>query len=151
MAITKVSERGESVRDVRGALPETARYRSRAKGLLYFVGSAAVYWATFVLITIPDGWFARLAIALLNGLAVAVVFVVGHDACHGSLTPDSRLNKWVGRLAFLPSLHPYASWEYSHNALHHGWTNLRRRTRSTVHVPLRSFAPFLRGGSGSSV
>lgn len=115
----------ERVKQIRNALPASARERSRAKGLAYFIGSFAAYWASFVAIAMPAQWPTRIAFALLNGVAVAVVFIVGHDACHGSLTPSSQLNKWVGRLAFLPSLHPYASWEYSHNALHHGWTNLR--------------------------
>ena len=125
MATSRPASPGESVKDVRGALPAATRERSRATGLTYFAGSMAAYWATLALITLPDNWPARIGCALLNGLAIAVVFVVGHDACHGSLTPDSKINKWVGRIAFLPSLHPYASWEYSHNALHHGWTNLR--------------------------
>jgi acyl-lipid omega-6 desaturase (Delta-12 desaturase) len=118
-------ERGQSVKDVRGSLSAESRERSSVTGLAYFLVSAVVYATTFAAISVPSGWAARVGLALLNGLAVAMLFVVGHDACHGSLTPHAKLNVWIARLAFLPSLHPYASWEYSHNALHHGWTNLR--------------------------
>jgi len=114
-----------SVKAVRDALPSDSRERSTAIGLVYFALAATIYWASFVAIPLPSSWIARIAIALVNGLAVGIFFIVGHDACHGSLTPRAKLNKWLGRIAFLPSLHPFAAWEYSHNALHHGFTNLR--------------------------
>jgi omega-6 fatty acid desaturase (delta-12 desaturase) len=114
-----------SVKEIRGALPDHSRERSTLKGVGYFAVSALLYWLTFAAIGAVDSWPARIGAALLNGLTIGIVFIVGHDACHGSLTPRSTLNRWLGRLAFLPSLHPYSAWEYSHNALHHGWTNLR--------------------------
>lgn len=124
-ACAPASSLGESVKAVRGALPAESHLRSLRKGLASFVSGAVIYWATFITIALVGAWPARLALAMANGLAIGIIFIVGHDACHGSLTPQSKLNKWLGRLAFLPSLHPYAAWEYSHNALHHGWTNLR--------------------------
>jgi omega-6 fatty acid desaturase (delta-12 desaturase) len=54
-----------------------------------------------------------------------MLFVVGHDACHGSFTTNRRLNAWIGRLAFLPSLTPYRAWELGHNQTHHVYTNLK--------------------------
>ena len=36
---------------------------------------------------------------------IAILFTVGHDACHQALTPSMRLNTWIGRLVFIPSLH----------------------------------------------
>lgn len=59
--------------------------------------------------------------------------MVGHDACHGSLTPRPLLNRILGRLAFVHTLHPYTSWKHSHNGLHHGWTNVRGK--DIVFVP----------------
>jgi omega-6 fatty acid desaturase (delta-12 desaturase) len=94
-------------------------------GVAHFVITAVVYWASFMSIAVVPSWWLRFLVAAVNGLAVGMLFIVGHDACHGSLTPHSAVNKWLGRLSFLPSLHPYAAWEYSHNALHHGWTNLK--------------------------
>lgn len=58
---------------------------------------------------------------------------MGHDACHGSLTRRPLLNRVLGRLAFVHSLHPYTSWKHSHNGLHHGWTNVRGK--DIVFVP----------------
>src|SRR4051812_17705155 len=114
-----------SVKAVRGVLPAESRERSLTIGVLHFAVTAAVYWVSFAMIAVVSSWWLRVVVAAANGLAVGMLFIVGHDACHGSLTPSSGLNRWLGRLAFLPSLHPYAAWEYSHNALHHGWTNLK--------------------------
>jgi omega-6 fatty acid desaturase (delta-12 desaturase) len=113
------------VKAVRDALPATSRERSLKLGLAYFSVSLVVYAVSFVAIALVPHWWQRVVVAIANGLAVGILFIVGHDACHGSLTPNSTLNGWLGRIAFLPSLHPYAAWEYSHNALHHGWTNLK--------------------------
>jgi omega-6 fatty acid desaturase (delta-12 desaturase) len=61
----------------------------------------------------------------LAGIATAMLFVVGHDACHGSLTASPVLNRWLGVLAFLPSLTPFSAWELGHNQTHHVYTNLK--------------------------
>jgi acyl-lipid omega-6 desaturase (Delta-12 desaturase) len=69
------------------------------------------------------------ALKLLSGAACGLVigrlFILGHDACHQSLTRHRTLNRWIGRLVFLPSLTPYSLWEVGHNVVHHGYTNLR--------------------------
>ena len=114
-----------TVKAVRGVLPAESRERSLAIGLGYFAVAALAYCASFVSIALVASWPAKVGMSIVNGLTVGIFFIVGHDACHGSLTPNGSLNKWLGRIAFLPSLHPFAAWEYSHNALHHGWTNLR--------------------------
>ena len=123
-----------SVKGVRDVLPATSRDRSLSLGLGYFAASAVLYWMTFSTIALAPWWSLRVAMAIVNGLATGVLFIVGHDACHGSLTPSSTLNAWLGRAAFLPSLHPFAAWEYSHNALHHGWTNLK--SKDPVYCPM---------------
>lgn len=123
-----------TVRAVRAALPLASRSRSTMLGAMFFVLGLALYVTTFVAILLVKEWPLRVFLAALEGLMVGVLFVVGHDACHGSLTPSSTLNAWLGRIAFLPALHPYSAWQYSHNALHHGWTNLRGK--DPVYCPL---------------
>jgi omega-6 fatty acid desaturase (delta-12 desaturase) len=95
--------------------------------------AVALYALTFVGATLCPSWPLRIFFGLLNGFAIAGLFVVGHDACHGSLTPSERLNRLLGRIALLPSLHPAAAWVHSHNGMHHGWTNLRGK--DPVYVP----------------
>jgi omega-6 fatty acid desaturase (delta-12 desaturase) len=68
---------------------------------------------------------AKLVCALAAGFVIGRLFIIGHDACHQSLTPHRRLNRWLGRIAFLPSLTPYSLWDVGHNVVHHGYTNLK--------------------------
>jgi acyl-lipid omega-6 desaturase (Delta-12 desaturase) len=83
--------------------------------LLAFV-AGAVLW---------DSVGLRVACGLAAGFVIGRLFIIGHDACHQSLTPHRRLNQWLGRIAFLPSLTPFSLWEVGHNVVHHGYTNLK--------------------------
>jgi omega-6 fatty acid desaturase (delta-12 desaturase) len=78
--------------------------------------------AATVLVEAP--WLKLLG-GVAAGLVIGRLFIIGHDACHQSLTPSRRLNQWLGRIAFLPSLTPYSLWEVGHNVVHHGYTNLK--------------------------
>jgi len=69
-------------------------------------------------------WLKLLA-GLFAGFVIGRLFIIGHDGCHQSLTPHRRLNKWLGRIAFLPSLTAYSLWDMGHNVVHHGFTNLK--------------------------
>jgi len=72
-----------------------------------------------------QAWWLKLLCGLTAGFVVGRLFIIGHDACHQSLTPLRGLNKWLGRIAFLPSLTPYSLWDVGHNVVHHGYTNLK--------------------------
>ena len=123
-----------TVKETRDVLPTESRHRSMATGVAYFATTTFIYLVTLALSATADSWSARIVFAIANGLTAGMMFIVGHDACHGSLTPSSRVNLWLGRLAFLPSWHPFSAWEYSHNTLHHGFTNLRGK--DPVYCPL---------------
>ena len=64
---------------------------------LYFGLSAAVVFA-------PPLVKPVLSVAL--ALVITRLFVLGHDACHGSMFVSRRANEIVGRLLFLPSYSP---------------------------------------------
>lgn len=106
-------------------MPAGRRERSFLVGIVVFLLSASIYTATFIFTYWPNLPVVNLLSALANGGMIGLLFVIGHDACHGSFTPSARLNRLLARLAFLPSLQPYTSWVYTHNGLHHGWTNLK--------------------------
>ncbi|ARP93032.1 fatty acid desaturase [Bordetella genomosp. 13] len=74
---------------------------------------------------LADSLLLKVAGGVAAGLITGRLFIIGHDACHQSLTPSRRLNRWLGRIAFLPSLTPYSLWEVGHNVVHHGYTNLK--------------------------
>jgi len=76
---------------------------------------------------VVEAWWIKGFASLVAAVWIARLFVIGHDACHGSYTPNKTLNKWIGRIAFLPSLTPFSLWEVGHNLAHHGFTNLKGR------------------------
>ena len=114
-----------TVLEVRAQIPAEVSARSLALGLTVLFAAMVVYCAAVAAVLLAPWWPVQIACAILAGLSIATVFVVGHDACHGSLTPYDPLNKVLGRIAFLPSWTPYTSWEFAHNRVHHSYTNLR--------------------------
>lgn len=118
----------------RRAVPEASRRRSLRQGMACFLPALVIYLGLSWLLALGTSWWWRLPAASLVGLSIAVLFVIGHDAVHGSLTPHARWNHFFGVVCLLPSYHTVSAWAYSHNTLHHGWTNLR--TRDPVYPPL---------------
>ncbi|MFC7409079.1 fatty acid desaturase [Hydrogenophaga atypica] len=76
-------------------------------------------------VVLADVIWLKALCGLAAGFVIGRLFIIGHDACHQSLTPHRRLNKWLGRIAFLPSLTAYSLWDMGHNVVHHGFTNLK--------------------------
>jgi acyl-lipid omega-6 desaturase (Delta-12 desaturase) len=111
--------------EVRSHYSQTARRRSFAKGVGLFAVMGWSSIAGFLGVVLTTSLTAKLLLCFLYAVIFSVFFVVGHDACHGSLTPSVPLNRWLGRIALLPALHPATSWELGHNHFHHGWTNLK--------------------------
>src|SRR5450830_2144388 len=68
---------------------------------------------------------AKVLLGMIAGFIIGRLFILGHDACHQSYTVHRRLNVWLGRLVFLPSLTPFSLWHTGHNVVHHGYTNLK--------------------------
>ena len=99
--------------------------RATAWPVVLLLFDYALLLAAFTGVVAFDGGWAKAACGLLAGFVTGRLFILGHDACHQSLTPHRRLNPWLGRLAFLPSLTPYSLWEVGHNVVHHGYTNLK--------------------------
>lgn len=116
---------GPDVSEVRAQIPPAYRVRLIV-GLLSYLIPATLWVGTFVgILFLP--WWAKIPFGLLNGILIGVMFIVGHDACHGILTPHRWLNRLLGRLCLLPSLHPYTAWVHNHNGLHHAFTNWKER------------------------
>jgi acyl-lipid omega-6 desaturase (Delta-12 desaturase) len=67
----------------------------------------------------------RTAFGLLAGFFIFRLFVLSHDACHGSLTDSPRLNRFIAQVGFLLTGMPYRTWQISHNVIHHGYQNLK--------------------------
>lgn len=104
--------------------PERSGGLGRAASLLFF--DVSLYLSLSAALLLSVNWWVKALLALFAGIAIARLFLIGHDACHRTFFPSARgLNAVVGRVVFLPSLTPYSTWELGHNTLHHGFTNLR--------------------------
>jgi omega-6 fatty acid desaturase (delta-12 desaturase) len=87
----------------------------------YLALTVAIYLTLGVslLLTVP-------MVILAAGFLVRT-FVVFHDCAHGSLFANKHANRWVGRVAALLVLSPFARWRHDH-AVHHATSgDLERR------------------------
>jgi acyl-lipid omega-6 desaturase (Delta-12 desaturase) len=112
-----------------GRIPARYAKPCRFKSLLDVATSIVPYLALSVLLDLTLGASVLLtaALAILAGGFLVRTFVVFHDCAHGSLFPSKRANRWVGRLAGLLVLSPFARWRHDH-AVHHGTSgDLERR------------------------
>ena len=92
--------------------------------LLLFIDAAL--WLGAIAATIfVESIILKIVFGVIAGFVTGRIFILGHDACHQSFTPNRELNKVLGRIAFLPSLTPYSLWDVGHNVVHHGQTNLK--------------------------
>lgn len=111
-------------REIRGWLLALATRRTGWPVLLLAFDWLLLAAALAGVLLVPPLWL-KLLCGAAAGFVIGRLFIVGHDACHQSLTPHRRLNQWLGRIALLPSLTPYSLWEVGHNVVHHGYTNLK--------------------------
>jgi omega-6 fatty acid desaturase (delta-12 desaturase) len=116
-----------AAREWRANLPAEHRIRSNLRGSALFAFSALQFVLAFLgAFLLPAPWM-RLVCIFAQPLIIGGLFVIAHDATHGSLVRTGWLNRLLARLSLLPSWHPYTSWAHAHNTLHHGGTNLKGR------------------------
>lgn len=99
--------------------------RTTLRPILMLIFDYALFAAVLAAVIFVRSLAVKLAGSVVAGFIIGRLFIIGHDACHQSLTPQRPLNRWLGRLAFLPSLTPYSLWDIGHNVVHHGYTNLK--------------------------
>jgi acyl-lipid omega-6 desaturase (Delta-12 desaturase) len=112
--------RKQSLNDIRAAIP--ARYYEplRARGVLVLLQAAILYLVPLTLLALTDQWWAVPLLWVAVGLAIAGLFVLGHDASHGALFASRRVNHAVAVVCMVPSAHVEAAWNLGHNRIHHG-------------------------------
>jgi omega-6 fatty acid desaturase (delta-12 desaturase) len=127
------SARSDARKTVRVVMQEHLR-RESILPVLRLLFDFAFLVAAIIGACVFEAWWAKMLMVVPAGIAIARLFVIGHDACHGSYTKYDWLNKVIGRIAFLPSLTPFSLWDVGHNVAHHGFTNLKGRDQ--VWVPM---------------
>ena len=77
-------------------------------GIARFVVLALGYVVVLLGIASVPGFALKLLGSCLLFVIIFHLAMLGHDAGHGSLTRTAALNRWLGRLAFLPSYVPFS-------------------------------------------
>jgi omega-6 fatty acid desaturase (delta-12 desaturase) len=86
-----------------------------------------VFSAGLALVLMDSALLLKLVGTLLITAGIVRLFLIGHDACHGSFFKSALLNDIFGRIAFLPSMTAFSLWDIGHNVAHHGFNNLKGR------------------------
>lgn len=86
------------------AIPDSCRERPKRIGLALVARDLVLYGAILTGLALTDTWWLLLPLWILSGMSVAGLFVLGHDAAHGSLFESNRLNRLVGLALFVSTL-----------------------------------------------
>src|SRR5688500_5114718 len=111
-----------SLIEVIDAIPESCYVQPTARGIGLVLRDLALYLGAIVALYFAHAWWLVGLLWLLTGFSIAGLFVLGHDAAHGALFSNRRLNGVVGRMLMLPSLHLFDAWKLGHNHIHHRHT-----------------------------
>lgn len=115
-------DRPDALVDVVRAIPEECYENPTWRGLAALARDATLYVLVLYALVLVDSPWILVPLWALSGLVVSALFILAHDAAHGSLFGSRRLNSLVGHLAMLPAWHVYEGWVLGHNRLHHGHT-----------------------------
>ena len=92
-----------------------------------FIIDVAVFAGGLALVLIDGSLWLKFLGSVMVTVGIVRLFLIGHDACHGSFFKSALLNDIVGRIAFLPSMTAFSLWDVGHNVAHHGFNNLKGR------------------------
>ncbi len=116
--------RAAYVRELRPDLPP--RVFERAWSRLWFVPAhlAIITLATLAIAHSWVPWFVVPLLSLVIGASFAGMTFVAHEALHGAIVRNKRLQLAIGWLGFLPFVVSPRLWVAWHNGDHHARTNL---------------------------
>jgi fatty acid desaturase len=146
-----------TLQSLRNAIPkhcfEPSALRSASYALrdLFFAGLLWTVVAPWIDGLVLPGLVSRvvikgalwLAFAAVQGTILTGVWVVAHEAGHGSFSTSDTINNVAGMILHSFLLVPFFSWKFTH-AAHHGATNHLRKDQVFV-PPNREEAESMRG------
>ncbi|MBM4217988.1 MAG: fatty acid desaturase, partial [Gammaproteobacteria bacterium] len=97
------------------------------KPFLALLIDLSLFAGGLTLVLIDASVWLKVLGSLMITVGIVRLFLIGHDACHGSFFKSKWLNQVVGRIAFLPSMTAFSLWDVGHNVAHHGFNNLKGR------------------------
>lgn len=112
--------------------PDNVRNRRLLPVLVRFFATYAVYLGFVAGAVVLPGWPMKGVCVIAAAVAISGLYVLGHDAGHGSLVPGRRLNQWLARFAFFPAYAPLTAWHRAHVLLHHNFLRVRGKDMAWV-------------------
>ncbi|MEM9376425.1 MAG: fatty acid desaturase [Pseudomonadota bacterium] len=107
-----------TVQDLRQAIPDRCFQPNGWRACLYLVFDLCVIAGLYFILSQTQAWYIEVPVIFLIGTMLWSLFVIGHDAGHGSFSKSRTVNTFVGILVHGAILVPYRGWQRSH-ALHH--------------------------------
>lgn len=107
-----------TVQDLHAAIPKRCFQPSTGRAFAYLIFDLALIAGLYFSLTLTNAWYIEWPIIFLIGTLLWSLFVIGHDAGHGSFSSSRTVNTIVGILVHGAILVPYRGWQRSH-ALHH--------------------------------
>ncbi|WP_052569159.1 fatty acid desaturase [Chitinivibrio alkaliphilus] len=116
------TSRHSKLREARTHVPAHLTKPREHISIAYLLRDISLYILLVVLLWNTENIALLIPLWILTGLTISGLFVLGHDAAHGSFLQGKRKNYLAGQLAMIPSLHAFGQWVYGHNRVHHGHT-----------------------------
>lgn len=91
------------------------------KASFFLIGFIALYG--LILSGMFNGWIMLLLAVLLGMFSAFIGFNICHDAIHGALSSNKKINKVFSFLFNFIGASPYV-WSITHNIVHHTYTNI---------------------------
>lgn len=116
---------------------------NKGTGLMYFkiifyiTGLAASYAA---LLLSTNAWFSMLSWVLVGLFTAFTALNICHDAIHGSVSKNQRVNKVLSALFNVIGANDFV-WDHSHNKVHHSFTNVQGHDEDVDAIPFVRTSP----------
>ena len=117
-----LSQRTDSLNDVRAVIPGSCYERSPARAVWALVQAVALYVAPIVGLALTDRWWALLVLWPWPGSAWRGCSCSDTMPRTARSLDSRRLNRVIAQLCMAPSAHVEAAWDLGHNRIHHGYT-----------------------------
>lgn len=102
-------------------LKKTGDWRLFSKTIILVTIALSMYG--LIIFAPVAGWQALLCCAVLGATLASVGFNIMHDANHGSYSPNTKLNDFLGLSLNAMGASSYF-WKQKHNIIHHTYTNV---------------------------
>lgn len=99
-------------------IPKDCLESSFIRSLSYVLRDYAIVFACAYFIVVLDSWVWGFFLSLIMGAALGGLFVIGHDAGHGSFCRSKKWNYFFGHLTTSPVLWPFHIWRLDHDHHH---------------------------------